>query len=113
MTDCITRLRISLLLLYLLYLSNFLSFHASNNETFVKGFSITVQARIIIFGIKANDDLLYRWVENQPVPAYSPLYSSNFLSFHTSNNKNLAYMYFQLLKRLTEETWWIKYFGLC
>ena len=33
--------------------------------------------------MQVDDDLLYRGIENQPSPAYSSLYLSNFLSFHT------------------------------
>ena len=42
-----------------------------------------MQARMIIFGMQVDDDLLYHGIENQPSPAYSSLYLSNFLSFHT------------------------------
>ena len=68
-----------------LYLSNFLSFH-SLMKFFVKGFSTTMQGRILIFGMQADYDLLYRGIENQSSPAYSSLYLSNFLSFHTLKN---------------------------
>ena len=54
---------------------------------FVKDFSITLQARIIIFGMQVDDDLLYRGIENQPFRAYSFLCLSNFLSFYTFKNK--------------------------
>ena len=37
-----------------------------------------MQARMLIFGMQVDDDLLYRGIENQP-----SLYLSNFLSFHT------------------------------
>ena len=40
-------------------------------------------ARMLIFGMQVDDDLLYRGIENQPSSAYSSLYLSNFLSFHT------------------------------
>ena len=42
-----------------------------------------MQARMLIFGMQVDDDLLYRGIENQPSPAYSSLYLSNFLSFYT------------------------------
>ena len=42
-----------------------------------------MQARKLIFGMRVDDNLLYRGIENQPSPAYSSLYLSNFLSFHT------------------------------
>ena len=50
---------------------------------FVKDFSETVQARVFIFGMQVDNDVLYRWIANQPSPAYSSLYLSDFLSFHT------------------------------
>ena len=65
-----------------LYLSNFLSFHTLM-KCFVKDFSSTMQGRMLIFGMQLDDDLLYRGIENQSSPAYSSLYLSNFLSFHT------------------------------
>ena len=70
-----------------LYLSNFLSFHTLNDEIFVKDFSETVQARVFIFGMQVDNDVLYRGIANQPSPAYSSLYLSNFLSFHTLNDE--------------------------
>ena len=53
---------------------------------FVKDFCETVQARVFIFGMQVDNDVLYRWIANQPSPAYSSLYLSNFLSFHTLND---------------------------
>ena len=46
-----------------------------------------MQARVVIFGMQVGDDMLYLWIENQPFSAYSSLYLSNILSFHTLNNK--------------------------
>ena len=54
---------------------------------FVKDFCETVQARVIIFGMQIDNDVLYRGIANQPFPSYSSLYSSNFLSFHTLNDE--------------------------
>ena len=65
-----------------LYLSNFLSFHTSNDETFVKDFSETVQAGVFMFGMQVDNDVLYRGIANQPSPAYSSLYLSIFLSLY-------------------------------
>ena len=62
------------------YLSNFLSFHALNDEIFVKDLCETVQARVVIFGMQVDNDLFYRWIGNQPSPAYSSLYLCIFLS---------------------------------
>ena len=70
-----------------LYLSNFLSFHTLNDEIYVKGFCETVQARVFIFGMQVDNDVLYCEIANQPSPAYSSLYLSNFLSFHTLNDE--------------------------
>ena len=55
---------------------------------FVKDFSETVQARVVIFGEQVDNNALYRGIANQPSPAYSSLYLSNFFSFHTSNDEN-------------------------
>ena len=70
-----------------LYLSDFLSFHTLNDEIFVKDFCETVQARVVIFGMLVDNHVLYRGIANQPSPAYSSLYLSDFLSFHTLNNE--------------------------
>ena len=53
----------------------------------VKDFCGTVQARVVIFGEQVDNDVLYRGIANQPSPAYSSLYLSNFLSFHTLNDE--------------------------
>ena len=54
---------------------------------FVKDFCETVQARVVLFGEQVDNDVLYRRIANQPSPAYSSLYLSNFLSFHTLNDE--------------------------
>ena len=64
-----------------LYLSNFLFFHTLNDEIFVKDFCETVQARVVIFGMQVDNDVLYRGIANQPSPAYSSLYLSIFFFF--------------------------------
>ena len=56
-------------------------------KIFVKDFCETVQARVVIFGMKVDNDVLYRGMANQPSPAYSFLYLSNFLSSHTLNDE--------------------------
>ena len=38
---------------------------------FVKDFCETVQARVVIFGMQVDNDVLYRGIANQPSPAYS------------------------------------------
>ena len=50
---------------------------------FVKDFRETMQARIVIFGMQVDNDVLYHGIANQPSHAYSSLYLSDFLSFHT------------------------------
>ena len=57
-------------------------------KVFVKDFCETLQARAVIFGTQVDNDVLYRGIANQPSPAYSSLYSSYFLSFHTLNNES-------------------------
>ena len=55
---------------------------------FVKDFCETVQARVVIFGEQVDNDVLYRGIANEPSPAYSSLYLSDFLSFHTLDDEN-------------------------
>ena len=52
---------------------------------FVKDFCKTVQARVVIFTMQIDNDELYCEIVNQPSPAYSFLYLSNFLPFHILN----------------------------
>ena len=54
---------------------------------FVKDFFVTVQARVFIFDMQVDNDVLYRGIANQPSPAYSSLYLSDCLSFHTLNDE--------------------------
>ena len=54
---------------------------------FIKDFCETVQARVVIFCEQVDNVVLYRGIANQPSPAYSSLYLSNFLSFHTLNDE--------------------------
>ena len=70
-----------------LYLSNFRSFHTLNDEIFVEDFCEIVQARVFVFGMLVDNDVLYCGIANQPSPAYSSLYLSDFLSFHTLNDE--------------------------
>ena len=49
---------------------------------FVKDFCETVQARVFIFGMQVDNDVLYRGIANQPTPAYSFLYLSIILSLY-------------------------------
>ena len=54
-------------------------------KIFVKDFCETVQARVVIFGMLVDNDVLYRGIANQPSHAYSSQYLSNFLSFYILN----------------------------
>ena len=54
---------------------------------FVIDFCETMQARVFIFGMQVDNDVLYCGIANQLSPAYSSLYLSNFLSFHTLNDE--------------------------
>ena len=72
-----------------LYLSDFLSFHTLNDEVFVKDFCETVQARVFIFGMQVDNDVLYRGIVNQPSPAYSSMYLSIFLSLYIFRQRYL------------------------
>ena len=65
-----------------LYLSDFLSFHILNDEIFVKAFCETVQARVFIFGMQVDNDVLYRGIANLLSSAYSSMYLSIFLSLY-------------------------------
>ena len=56
-------------------------------EFFVIDFCETMEARVFIFGMQVDSDILYPGIANQPSPAYSFLYLSNFLSFHTLNDE--------------------------
>ena len=80
---CIVGLQTSLLLLILPCICPiFLSFHTLNDEIFVNDFSETVQARVVIFSMQVDNDVLYRGIANQPSPAYSSQYLSTFLSLY-------------------------------
>ena len=57
-------------------------------KIFVKDFCETMQAGVVIFGMLVDNDVLYRGIPNQPSYAYSSLYLSDFLSFHTLNDEN-------------------------
>ena len=78
-----------------LYLSNFPPFNILNNKSFRQ----TMQARVIIFGMQVDNDVLYRGIANRPSPSYSFLYLSDFLSFHTLNDE-----FFRQRFRLTVQT---------
>ena len=48
---------------------------------FITDICETLQARIVVFGIQVDNDVLYCEIVNQPSHAYSSLYLSVFLSF--------------------------------
>ena len=56
-------------------------------KVFVKDFCETVEASVFIFGLQVDNDVLYCGIANQPSFAYSSLYLSDFLSFHTLNDE--------------------------
>ena len=56
-------------------------------KIFVRDFCETVEARVVIFGMQVDNDVVYGGIVNQPSPAYSSLYLSNFFSFHTLNGE--------------------------
>ena len=47
----------------------------------------TVQARVVIFGMQVDNDVLCSGLANQPFHAYSSLYLPTILSFHILNNE--------------------------
>ena len=53
---------------------------------FVKDFCETVQARVVIFGMQVDNDVLYRGIANQPSPAYSFLSGSSLDSSYKKSN---------------------------
>ena len=46
-----------------------------------------MQARVVIFGKQIDNNVLYHGSANQLSPAYSCLYLSDFLSFHTLSDE--------------------------
>ena len=60
---------------------------------FVKDFSETVEARVFIFGMQVDSDVLFGGIANQPSPAYFSLYLSRFLSFHTLNDETFRHQF--------------------
>ena len=54
---------------------------------FVKDICETMQAGVIILGMQVDNDVLYHGIVNQPSHAFSSLYLSEFLFFHTLNDE--------------------------
>ena len=73
MMYCIVGLRTSLLLVILPCICPifFLSI-LRMMKFFVKDFCVTVQARVVIFGMQVDNDVLYHGIANQPSPLILP-----------------------------------------
>ena len=56
-------------------------------KVFAKDICETEQARVVIFGMLDDNDVLYCGIVNQPFHAYFRKHLSNFLFFHTLNNE--------------------------
>ena len=85
---CIVGLRTSLSCLFFPVFFQF-SFFPCFDEIFVKDFCETVHARVFIFGMQVDNDVLYRGIANQATPAYSFLYLSIFLSLYIFRQRYL------------------------
>ena len=55
---------------------------------FVKDFCETVLARVVVFGMQVDNDVLYHGIANQP-SAYSSLYLSIILSLYIFRQRYL------------------------
>ena len=56
---------------------------------FVKDFGEIVLARVFIFSMQVDNDVLYRGIANQLTHAYSSLYLSIFLSLYIFHQRYL------------------------
>ena len=56
-------------------------------KSVVKEYCKTVQAGVVTSSMQDDNDVLYCGIANQPSRAYSSLYLSDFISFHTLNNE--------------------------
>ena len=56
---------------------------------FVKDFCETVQARVVIFGMQVDNEVLYCGIADQPTPANSSLFLSIFLSLYIFRQRYL------------------------
>ena len=54
---------------------------------FIKDFCEVLQAEVVIFCKQVDNDVLYCKIVNQPSLAYSSLYLSHILYFHTLNKE--------------------------
>ena len=48
-------------------------------KCFVKDFCETAEARVVIFGMQVDNDVLYHGIANQPSPAYSSIFLSLYI----------------------------------
>ena len=79
--SCIVKLRTGLSWLFCHILSSFSLFSIlRKTNVFVKDVSITVQARMAIFGVQVHGRLHHGIIE-QPSPVYSSLYLSDLFTF--------------------------------
>ena len=67
---------------------------------FVNDLCETVQGRAVIFGMQVDTDVSYRGSANQPSHAYTSLYLSNFISFHTLIDETFCHRFFVKLCKL-------------
>ena len=65
---------------------------------FIKDFCETVQARVVLFGMQVDNDVLYHGIMKQPSRSFSSLYLSDFLSFHILNNEVFRERFLKLCK---------------
>ena len=75
-------------------------------KVFVKDFCGTVQAIVVIFGLRVDNAVLYYWIANPPFAAYSFLFLSDFLPFHTLDNENFRQRYLRNLVRYSSHIWY-------
>ena len=73
-------------------------------KVFVKDFSTTLLARIVIFGMQDNYDL-YCGIENPSSPVYSSLYLSNFLPMLTLKNEGFRQGFLYNLASWNSHIW--------
>ena len=57
-------------------------------KIFIKDFCETVQARVVIFGMQVDNDVLYRGIANTLLLLILPCICPIFFSFHTLNDEN-------------------------
>ena len=73
---------------------------------FIEDFHKTVQARVVIFGMQVDNDVLYCGTANQPSHAYYFLYLFVFISFHTLNNEIFCQRFLQNRASWSSHIWY-------